>query len=124
MMMMKICDVSFLAGGGLDEKCSSVDELDLSRRMETGVGYIHVMAIIPRRGPLPQREMRLRSRNPSYSLRCLLLSPAMRSNPGMVKQTERRRIARSSLVGWRWAKIFLCFLNPLACVVTYARTHG
>ena len=97
-----------------------------SLRIQTSVGYIYVTAINPRRGPLPQREMRQRNRKPSYSVRCLLLSPAaMRSNPGMSKKTQGRRIARSCLVGWRWTKIFLYFLsNPLACVVTHARTNA
>jgi hypothetical protein len=51
---------------------------------------------------------RWRKRNPRFSLRCLLLSPAMSSNAGMAKQTDGRRMALSLmspptalwLVGW------------------------
>jgi len=53
-------------------------------------------------------ENRQRKGNPSYSFRCLSLSPAMRQNAGMAKRIEVSRLARKrkstssfrSLVGW------------------------
>ena len=53
-------------------------------------------------------EIKKNNNSGAKGLRCLLLSPAMRPNPGMAKQTEWRRIALSckstssfsSFVGW------------------------
>jgi hypothetical protein len=51
-------------------------------------------SVCQRRGPQPRRETQ-RKCNCSYSVTCLLLSPAMRSNAGMATQTEGRRHARN-----------------------------
>ena len=112
---MQLCHFGFKPQGTIQPKYAPLKE-----------GYVlleHSSLVCPSRGLQPRLETFSVSRLSSYSIRCLLLNPAMRSNAGMAKQTHRRQHARSVSLR-RLLAIWLGLLNRLSSWISLTLADG